>query len=128
MATSGNPEVGAAEGRVGRYRWVICGLLFAATATAFGRRAIITDLVIGFIIGTIIYVVPAGLPAAVAFVSRGTRSIVLKLNEITQVGADLSNQSSPRWVLSRTISVTKIAFCLSSSVANNGSAASATAR
>lgn len=31
-------------------------VLFAATATAFGRRAILTDLVIGFVIGTIIYV------------------------------------------------------------------------
>jgi putative tricarboxylic transport membrane protein len=30
-------------------------VLFAATATAFGRRAILTDLVIGFVIGTIIY-------------------------------------------------------------------------
>jgi putative tricarboxylic transport membrane protein len=32
-------------------------VLFAATATAFGRRAIFTDLVIGFVIGTVIYVV-----------------------------------------------------------------------
>lgn len=32
-------------------------VLFAATATAFGRRAILTDLIIGFVIGTIIYVV-----------------------------------------------------------------------
>jgi putative tricarboxylic transport membrane protein len=32
-------------------------VLFAATATAFGRRAILTDLVIGFVIGTVIYVV-----------------------------------------------------------------------
>jgi len=32
-------------------------VLFAATATAFGRRAILTDLVIGLVIGTIIYVV-----------------------------------------------------------------------
>lgn len=30
-------------------------VLFAATATAFGRRAIIADLVIGFVIGTVIY-------------------------------------------------------------------------
>lgn len=30
-------------------------VLFAATATAFGRRAILTDLVIGFVIGTVIY-------------------------------------------------------------------------
>ena len=32
-------------------------VLFAATATAFGRRAILADLVIGFVIGTIIYVI-----------------------------------------------------------------------
>jgi len=32
-------------------------VLFAATATAFGRRAILTDIVIGFVIGTIIYIV-----------------------------------------------------------------------
>lgn len=32
-------------------------VLFAATATAFGRRAILTDTVIGFVIGTIIYIV-----------------------------------------------------------------------
>lgn len=31
-------------------------VLFAATATAFGRRAILTDLAIGFVIGTIIYI------------------------------------------------------------------------
>lgn len=31
-------------------------VLFAATATAFGRRAILTDLVIGFVIGTVIYI------------------------------------------------------------------------
>ena len=30
-------------------------LLFAATATAFGRRAIATDLAIGFVIATVIY-------------------------------------------------------------------------
>jgi putative tricarboxylic transport membrane protein len=30
-------------------------VLFAATATAFGRRAILTDLAIGFVIGTVIY-------------------------------------------------------------------------
>ena len=30
-------------------------LLFAATATAFGRRAIVADLVIGFVIATVIY-------------------------------------------------------------------------
>ncbi|EFI50388.1 tripartite tricarboxylate transporter TctB family protein [Afipia sp. 1NLS2] len=31
-------------------------VLFAATATAFGRRAILADLAIGFVIGTIIYI------------------------------------------------------------------------
>lgn len=31
-------------------------VLFAATATAFGRRAMLTDTVIGFVIGTVIYV------------------------------------------------------------------------
>lgn len=31
-------------------------VLFTATATAFGRRAILTDLVIGFVIGTVIYI------------------------------------------------------------------------
>lgn len=30
-------------------------ILFAATSTAFGRRAIITDLVIGFVIGVVVY-------------------------------------------------------------------------
>jgi putative tricarboxylic transport membrane protein len=30
-------------------------LLFAATATAFGRRAIVADLAIGFVIATVIY-------------------------------------------------------------------------
>jgi putative tricarboxylic transport membrane protein len=30
-------------------------ILFAATATAFGRRAIVADLVIGFVIATVIY-------------------------------------------------------------------------
>ena len=30
-------------------------MLFAATATAFGRRAIVADLVIGFVIATVIY-------------------------------------------------------------------------
>jgi putative tricarboxylic transport membrane protein len=30
-------------------------VLFATTATAFGRRAIVTDLIIGFVIATIIY-------------------------------------------------------------------------
>ena len=31
-------------------------ILFAATATAFGRRAIVTDLLIGFVLGTLAYV------------------------------------------------------------------------
>jgi len=31
-------------------------VLFAATATAFGRRAILVDLAIGFVIGVIIYI------------------------------------------------------------------------
>ena len=30
-------------------------ILFAATATAFGRRAIVADLIIGFVISTVIY-------------------------------------------------------------------------
>ncbi len=30
-------------------------ILFAATATAFGRRAIVADLIIGFVIATVIY-------------------------------------------------------------------------
>jgi putative tricarboxylic transport membrane protein len=43
-------------------------ILFAATATAFGRRAILTDLILGFVIATIIYLVfnkllTLGLPA-----------------------------------------------------------------
>jgi len=47
MATIGNPEVdpqsgiGAAAARVGRYRWVICGLLFAATAINYVDRQMI---------------------------------------------------------------------------------------
>src|SRR3546814_15805962 len=32
MASTAPPEVAGAAQRVGRYRWVICGLLFAATA------------------------------------------------------------------------------------------------
>lgn len=32
-------------------------MLFAATATAFGRRAIVVDLIVGFVIATIIYLV-----------------------------------------------------------------------
>jgi len=43
-------------------------ILFAATATAFGRRAILTDLILGFVIATVIYLVfnkllTLGLPA-----------------------------------------------------------------
>jgi putative tricarboxylic transport membrane protein len=43
-------------------------ILFAATATAFGRRAIVTDLILGFVIATVIYLVfnkllTLGLPA-----------------------------------------------------------------
>ena len=43
-------------------------VLFAATATAFGRRAILTDLILGFVIATVIYLVfnkllTLGLPA-----------------------------------------------------------------
>jgi putative tricarboxylic transport membrane protein len=30
-------------------------LLFAATARAFGRRALVVDLVIGFVIGVLVY-------------------------------------------------------------------------
>ena len=47
MATIGNPEVdqqsgiGAAAARIGRYRWVICGLLFAATAINYVDRQMI---------------------------------------------------------------------------------------
>ena len=36
-------------------------ILFAATATAFGRRAILTDLVIGFVLGTAAYLMFAKL-------------------------------------------------------------------
>ena len=32
-------------------------ILFAATATGFGRRAILTDLAIGFVLGTVTYLV-----------------------------------------------------------------------
>lgn len=43
-------------------------ILFAATATAFGRRAMLTDLILGFVIATVIYLVfnkllTLGLPA-----------------------------------------------------------------
>ena len=36
-------------------------ILFAATSTAFGRRAILTDLVIGFVLGTAAYLMFAKL-------------------------------------------------------------------
>jgi ACS family hexuronate transporter-like MFS transporter len=41
MATNVVPEVAEAAGRVGRYRWVICGLLFAATAINYVDRQMI---------------------------------------------------------------------------------------
>jgi ACS family hexuronate transporter-like MFS transporter len=41
MATTGIPEVGLPEARIGRYRWVICGLLFAATAINYVDRQMI---------------------------------------------------------------------------------------
>ena len=43
MATSetGQPEIAAAAERVGRYRWVICALLFAATAINYVDRQMI---------------------------------------------------------------------------------------
>jgi len=43
MATSGTerPEIAAAAERVGRYRWVICALLFAATAINYVDRQMI---------------------------------------------------------------------------------------
>ncbi len=41
MATSDMPEVAAAAGRVGRYRWGICALLFAATAINYVDRQMI---------------------------------------------------------------------------------------
>ncbi len=41
MATIGNPEVSLPETRVGRYRWVVCGLLFAATAINYIDRQMI---------------------------------------------------------------------------------------
>jgi ACS family hexuronate transporter-like MFS transporter len=41
MATEAAPEVIAAAARVGRYRWVICGLLFAATAINYVDRQMI---------------------------------------------------------------------------------------
>ena len=41
MATREVPEVAAAADRVGRYRWVICALLFAATAINYVDRQMI---------------------------------------------------------------------------------------
>lgn len=41
MATNVVPEVASAVRRVGRYRWVICGLLFAATAINYVDRQMI---------------------------------------------------------------------------------------
>ncbi len=41
MATIEAPEVTAAPASVGRYRWVICGLLFAATAINYVDRQMI---------------------------------------------------------------------------------------
>jgi len=41
MATMDMPEVAGAAGRVGRYRWVICSLLFAATALNYVDRQMI---------------------------------------------------------------------------------------
>jgi ACS family hexuronate transporter-like MFS transporter len=41
MATMDMPEVASAAGRVGRYRWVICSLLFAATALNYVDRQMI---------------------------------------------------------------------------------------
>jgi ACS family hexuronate transporter-like MFS transporter len=41
MATEAPPEVIAAAERVGKYRWVICGLLFAATAINYVDRQMI---------------------------------------------------------------------------------------
>ena len=41
MATTGEATIAEAAGRVGRYRWVICGLLFAATAINYIDRQMI---------------------------------------------------------------------------------------
>lgn len=41
MATEAAPEVVAAADRVGRYRWVICGLLFTATSINYVDRQMI---------------------------------------------------------------------------------------
>src|SRR5689334_6161502 len=41
MASSGEAAIAAAAERVGRYRWVICALLFAATAINYIDRQMI---------------------------------------------------------------------------------------
>src|ERR1700712_5970729 len=41
MATIVTPDAGQTDARVGRYRWVICGLLFAATAINYVDRQMI---------------------------------------------------------------------------------------
>ncbi len=41
MATAGTPDAGQVDMRVGRYRWVIVGLLFAATAINYVDRQMI---------------------------------------------------------------------------------------
>ena len=41
MATANIPEVAVAADRAGRYRWLICGLLFAATAINYVDRQMI---------------------------------------------------------------------------------------
>jgi ACS family hexuronate transporter-like MFS transporter len=41
MATNGTVAASAAAARIGRYRWVICGLLFAATAINYVDRQMI---------------------------------------------------------------------------------------
>ncbi|HVI99975.1 MAG TPA: MFS transporter [Sphingomonas sp.] len=41
MASTAPPEIAGAAERVGRYRWVICGLLFAATAINYVDRQMI---------------------------------------------------------------------------------------
>ncbi|MBO9711568.1 MFS transporter [Sphingomonas sp.] len=44
MSGSGEAAIKAAAGRVGRYRWTICGLLFAATAINYVDRQMIAVL------------------------------------------------------------------------------------
>ena len=41
MANMQQPEIIAAAERIGRYRWAICGLLFAATAINYVDRQMI---------------------------------------------------------------------------------------